>query len=604
MQPTRLFDIMDRQAQEQPAAVCLGAKIAGDWQTFSYAQVAQTSRELGIGLLNLGLAKGERVALIANNRPEWVYTDLALSQLGCPTVPIYPTATVTDCECILAHSEARYLFVSSAAIYTKIQSIRAQLPMLKEIYSFEHIPGVRHWSELTDSGSKATAEQLKAHAKTRSEVTADDLASVIYTSGTTGKPKGVMLSHHNFLANILAIDSIMNSPKFAKALSFLPLSHVLERVGIYFYQLNGISIYFAESMDTVAKNLAEVRPNVFVCVPRVLEKLYDVIVAKGRELTGAKKALFDWALILALHYDPAAWHSPLAACKLGIARKLIFSKWRAAVGGNIDLIIVGGSALQPRLGRVFWGAGLKVIEGYGLTETSPVISFNTPTDVRIGTVGKVLPNLQVKIQPEEGYRANEGEILVKGPSVMAGYYKNAEATLEAIDHEGFFHTGDIGMIEDGFLRITDRKKEMFKTSGGKYVAPLAVENKFRESPYISQLIVIGDNRKFPSAIIVPEFTHLEQWAVQAGIKASSPQALLQVAAVKELFEVEVARLNQSFGRWEQIKKFLLVTDEWAVHTGELTPKLSLKRKVIEAKYQALVNDLYDHLDTDHVQPGH
>ena len=604
MQPTRLFDIMDRQAQEQPSATCLGVKLDGEWQTITYAQVAQRARELSLGLLSLGLGKGERVALIANNRPEWVYTDLAASQLGCPLVPIYPTATVNDCETILAHSEARYLFVSSAAIYEKIQSIRAKLPKLKEIYSFDPIAGVKPWQELADVGAKANAELLKAHARARTEVTTDDLASVIYTSGTTGKPKGVMLSHQNFLANILAVDTVMNSPKFTKALSFLPLSHVLERVVIYFYELNGTSIYFAESMDTIAKNLTEVQPNVFVCVPRVLEKLYDAIVAKGRALTGAKKALFNWALVLGLQYEPNGWQNPIKAAQLAIARRLIFSKWHAAMGGNIEIIIVGGSALQPRLGRVFWAAGFSVIEGYGLTETSPVISFNSPDEHRIGTVGKVLPNLQVKIQQEEGYRAGEGEILVKGPSVMAGYYKNPQATLEAIDHDGFFHTGDIGIFEGQFLRITDRKKEMFKTSGGKYVAPLAIENKFRESPYISQLIVIGENRKFPCAIIVPEFAHLETWAKESGVAAPSHQALLESEKVKALFEAEVERLNQGFGRWEQIKKFRLVSDEWAVHTGELTPKLSLKRKVIEAKYQAIVEDIYDSTDGSYTPPAH
>jgi long-chain acyl-CoA synthetase len=594
MQPTRLFDIMEQQAQEHPLPDALAAKIKGSWRLYSSQEVVDTARELALGLLGRHkLAHGDRVGLISLNRPEWIFTDLALLQLGAVSVPIYPTATAKDYEYILGHSEATVVFVSTRSIYDKIVSIKDNLPNLKAVYSFDELEGVTHWSEVLEQGRRSAPATVAALSERRNQVTPDDLASIIYTSGTTGTPKGVMLTHHNMLSNLTAVKNVIDVSIVKRALSFLPLSHVLERLGIYMYQSSGIAIYFAESIDSIARNLVEVKPQGFITVPRLLEKIYESIVAKGQELTGAKRALFDWALHLGLSHDPDKPAGPVASVELSLARKLVFSKWIEALGGNLKLVIVGGSALQPRLARVFWAAGIRAIEGYGLTETSPVIAFNNLTEHRIGTVGKVIPNMQVRIAQEEGYRTGEGEILTKGPSLMKGYYRNPEATSEAIDSEGWFHTGDIGMLEaGGFLRITDRKKEMFKTSGGKYIAPLAIENKLRECPYIAQAIVVGENQKFPAGIIVPEFSVLTPWCAAIGIKATEPAELIERPEVIDLFKQEIDRINANFGQWERLKQFRLVADEWSITSGELTPKLSLRRRVIVAKYKEQIDAIY------------
>ena len=591
MQPTRLFDIMAMQAAERPIPDSLAAKVGDKWQTWSSAQVMATAADVSHGLRALGVKRGDRVALISMNRPEWAFVDLGVLQLGAAVVPVYPTATITDYEFILAHADVTVAFVSTRAIFDKLNAAKAKLPLLREIFSFDPIEGVKHFRELTDSGAKNADRNALEAAK--AAVKPDDLASLIYTSGTTGTPKGVMLSHTNLMANVTAVTTRIPLGDIKRALSFLPLSHVFERMVSYLYQYASISIYYAESIDTIARNLKEVSPNVFVTVPRLLEKIYDGIVAKGTALTGIKRRLFNWSMALGLAHDPDKQPGIIAGCELAVARRLVFSKWQEALGGQMQLVIVGGSALQPRLARIFAAAGINTFEGYGLTETSPVIAFNTPDFHRVGTVGKPLPNVTVKIQPEEGYRPGEGEILAKGPSIMAGYYKNPEATAESMTADGFFRTGDIGLIEDGFLRLTDRKKEMFKTSGGKYVAPLALEGKLKESPFVGQIMVLGENRKFPSALIVPEAEPVLKWCRDHGVTCGTMADAASSAKVKELFSDEVRRLNQAFGHWEQVKQFRLVADPWTIESGELTPKLSLKRKVILAKFKPLIDEMYN-----------
>ena len=598
MLPTRLFELMELQAAERPIPDALAAKVGDTWRRYSSQEVVDTARSLALGLLaRHQVAKGDRIALISMNRPEWVFTDLAISQLGAVSVPIYPSATAKDYEYILGHAEVTIAVVSSAEIAQKLASVRATLPRLKAVYMLDDfkgsdIKGVEHFTDLFEAAKKADASVTAELKSRRDSVTTNDLASIIYTSGTTGTPKGVMLSHQNFLSNCLTVLEVVNISHLKRALSFLPLSHVFERLACYAYQHLGTAIYFAESVETIVKNLPEVKPQIMATVPRLLEKVYEAIVSRGRELTGAKRALFDWSLKLGLTYDPDRPAGLTKSLQLAIARKLVFSKWQAALGGELDIILVGGSALQPRLARVFWAADIHAIEGYGLTETSPVIAFNSLTDHRVGSVGKPLPNLQVKINQEDGYRQGEGEILVKGPSVMVGYYKNPEATAQAIDAQGWFHTGDIGMLDEGFLRITDRKKEIFKTSGGKYIAPLAIENKLRESPYVAQVIVVGENQKFPSAIILPEFETVRKWYLSQGKTIGSNEDLINREETKDLIKQIVDESNANFGQWEKIKQFRLVADEWSIASGELTPKLSIKRKVIVAKYKDLIDGIY------------
>jgi long-chain acyl-CoA synthetase len=590
MEPKRLFDIMAIQARERPLPDALAAKTSGSWVKYPSAKVVEIADQISLGLMQLGLKKGERVALISMNRPEWALCDLGILQTGAASVPIYPTATATDYEFILGHAGARVALVSNQAILAKVEQVRSKLPNLKEVYSFDRLPGVKHLDDLIALGRNGPPEAL---AKAKAAVNGPDLASLIYTSGTTGTPKGVMLTHDNILANLAGVAKVMPARGLTRALSFLPLSHVFERTVSYFYQHSGIGIYYAESIDTLAKNLKEVSPQVFVTVPRLLEKVFETFTTKGRQLAGVKRKLFEWALALGQGFDPDRAPGLSTVISLAVARRLVFSKLLDGLGGELKLVIVGGSALPPRLARVFWAANLPVLEGYGLTETAPVIAVNTPSAHRLGCVGKPLPNVSVRIQQEEGYRPGEGEILAKGASIMQGYLNNPDATREALDPDGWFHTGDIGVIDEaGFLKLTDRKKEMFKTSGGKYVAPLALENKFKESPYIAQVVVVGENRKFPSALVVPEPQALADWCKQSGVPYANLTEAIRQDQVRQLFSGEIERLNQGFGQWERVKQFRLVADEWSVATGEMTPKLSLKRKVIMTKYRDLIDGMY------------
>lgn len=580
----RLFDIIDRYKSQYAQDMMVAGKRDGKWVKYSTEQFVDRIDNLSKALLSLGLQKGDKVALMSGNRPEWNIVDFACNQIGVAIVPLYPTLSAQDLSYIVNDAGAKLVFVSNADLTKKIDQAIEDHHLEIDVYTFDKVDGKASYETLVEQG-KALDTDL---APIRAVVDGDDLLTLIYTSGTTGKPKGVFLTHGNIISNVEACSHLV--PANAKtALSFLPLCHIFERMVVYLYLSKGIQIYYAENLDNIVVDINDVKPQIFTTVPRVLEKVYDKIVEKGKALTGVKKSLFFWALDLGHRYQEPPKNGFLYNLKLGIARKLIFSKWKEALGGNIELIISGGAALQERLGRVFWAAGIKVLEGYGLTETSPVIAVNShvETDVKFGTVGRVLKNLTVKI-------ASDGEILVKGPSITVGYFKNNEATTEAIDSDGFFHTGDIGeLTSDGFLKITDRKKEMFKTAGGKYVAPQALENKFMESTLVAQVMVVGENQRFPAALIVPAFEELEKWAKHKGITFGSKEELIKNAEVIDKYQKELDRLNNDFGQWEKVKKFELLPKEWTIDGGELTPKLSLKRKVILKNSEAIINKIYE-----------
>ena len=580
MQLTRLFDLIPHQISTYNKEVAFGRKEQGVWKTYSSIEAKGIVDELSLAFLAQGLVEGEKVAIVSENRPEWNFIDLALQQIGVISVPMCPTITVDDYAYIFDHAEVKLIFAGDQTIYDKASKAGGD----RKIYSFDRLEGVTHWTELQKEGVGGDLIQLEAH---KAKVKPEDLFTIIYTSGTTGRPKGVMLTHANVLSNLISVSYIMSPPKGeSKVLSFLPLCHIFERTASFCFIYLGYSIYYAENMETIGENLKEVQPQVFNTVPRLLEKIYDKIVAKGYQLTGVKKKLFFWALELGLRYDPAAEMGAWYDFQLKLANKIIFSKWREALGGNVMQINSGASALQPRLARVFWAAGIRVCEGYGLTETSPVVtaSIGTKEEIRIGYVGKIVADVEVKI-------AEDGEILVQGPNVMQGYYKEPEMTAEVIKN-GWFHTGDIGILDGRYLKITDRKKEMFKTSGGKYIAPQAMENKFKESPLIDQLIVVGADRNYASALIVPSFDGLREYCSRKEIPYTSDREMLQNEEVQEKYLSEVEQFNQLFGKWEQIKRFELLDTPWGIETGELTPTMKLKRKVIMEKYADKVEALY------------
>ena len=580
----RLFDIIERYKSQYAQSTMLAGKRDGKWVKYGTDEFVKSVDNLSKALVSKGLQKGDKVALMSGNRPEWNITDFACNQLGVAIVPLYPTLSAQDLSYIINDAGAKLVFVSNTDLTKKIDQAMEEHQLDIEVYTFDDVAGKTSYQELLDKGETLEIDL----APIRAAVDSEDLLTLIYTSGTTGKPKGVFLTHGNILSNVEACGHLV--PDHAEtALSFLPLCHIFERMVVYLYLSKGIQIYYAENLDNIVIDINDVKPQIFTTVPRVLEKVYDKIVEKGKALTGIKRKLFFWALDLGHSYQEPPKNGAIYNLKLGIARKLIFSKWKEALGGNIQLIISGGAALQERLGRVFWAAGIKVLEGYGLTETSPVIAVNShvETDVKFGTVGRVLKNLEVKI-------ASDGEILVKGPSITSGYFKNEEATKEAIDEQGFFHTGDIGeLTADGFLKITDRKKEMFKTAGGKYVAPQALENKFMESTLIAQVMVVGENQRFPAALIVPAFEELEKWATHKGVAFNSKEELIENADVIDKYQKEIERLNNDFGQWEKVKKFKLLPKEWTIDGGELTPKLSLKRKVILKNTEVIVNKIYE-----------
>lgn len=584
MEVTRVFDLLAYSKEQFSLVDMLAAKDSSGWKKHSTAEVISKSNEISLALLARGINKNDKVAIMSTNRPEWNFVDMGIIQLGAVTVPLYPTLADNDLAFISKDAGIRIFFVENELLHEKLSRVLKASGIDAEIFTFETVNGAAHYSSIKTVPSEADHKQLEA---CKAAVRPEDLLTLIYTSGTTGDPKGVMLSHNNLVSNFKASAALVPAGTH-RSLSFLPLSHIFERMVNYLYMYSGISIYYAENMDSIVANLNEVNPSLFTTVPRLLEKVYDRIVSKGKEQKGIKKAIFFWALDLGLRFEPERKNGWFYETKLKIARKLVFVKWQAALGGNMKAIVSGGAALQPRLARVFSAAGINVMEGYGLSETSPVISVNTtaPGFTRFGTVGKVIAELTVKI-------ASDGEIIVKGPNVMLGYYKHPEKTREAIDSDGFFHTGDIGEIDsDGFLKITDRKKEIFKTSGGKYVSPGELENKFKESPFIEQMLVLGEGQRFPSALIVPAFEHLKSWAAFKGITNLSNQALVKDEAVLEKYQKEMNEYNAEFGNWEQIKKFVLLPNEWSIDGGEMTPKLSVKRKVVMEKYKKEVESIY------------
>ncbi|MBZ0328323.1 MAG: long-chain fatty acid--CoA ligase [Altibacter sp.] len=588
-EPKRLFDFPYYQLETYPLENALVSKVKGEWIGTSTQEYINKANALSRGLIRLGVQPNDKVAIISmTNRTEWNICDIGILQTGAQDVPIYPTISEEDYEYVLNHSESVYCFVSCAEVYEKIAKIKDNVPSLKEIYSFEQLPNCKNWSEVLELGED-NSNQNEVESR-MAAVSENDLATLIYTSGTTGRPKGVMLSHKNIASN--ATGSAKRLPiemGKTKALSFLPVCHIYERMLLYMYQYCGVSNYFAESLETISDNLKEVKPEVMTAVPRLLEKVYDKIYAKGADLTGIKKKLFFWAIDLGLKYEPYGQNGWWYESKLKIARKLIFSKWQEALGGNLQAIASGSAALQPRLARVFNAADIPVMEGYGLTETSPVVTVNDMRNggFRIGTVGKAIENTEIKI-------AEDGEILVKGPQVMQGYYKDPDKTAEVMK-DGYFHTGDIGEIDaDGFLKITDRKKEMFKTSGGKYVAPQLLENAMKQSRFIEQIMVVGEGEKMPAAFIQPNWEFISEWNKRKNKGLSEdPKVLVNDPILIARIQKEIDVFNERFGKWEKIKKFELTPDIWSIESGHLTPTMKMKRKVIKEKYLSLYNKLYE-----------
>jgi long-chain acyl-CoA synthetase len=585
---TRLFDFPYYQLQKNNIPAALVTKYNGKWVKTSTQEYVDQSNCISRALFRLGVQKNDKIAVISSsNRTEWNVMDIGVLQIGAQNVPIYPTISEDDYEYILNHCEAKYCFVSDEEVLRKVNLIKKNLKQLIEVYSFNEIEGCKNWRELLQLGKDFSNQDEVEDCK--NQVKPEDLATIIYTSGTTGRPKGVMLSHHNIVSNV--IDSSPRIPfdeGTSVALSFLPVCHIFERVILYIYQYYSVSIYFAESIDKLSDNIKEVKPTVFSVVPRLLEKVYDKIYAKGTELTGIKKTLFFWAINLGLRYEPYGANGFWYEIQLTVARKLIFSKWKEGLGGNLNVMVSGSAALQTRLTRVFAAAEMPVMEGYGLTETSPVISVNCHKEggFRIGTVGRVIQNVEVKI-------AEDGEILCKGPNVMMGYYKDEALTNEVLK-DGYFATGDIGEIDqDGFLKITDRKKEMFKTSGGKYIAPQIIENVMKQSRFIEQIMVIGDGEKMPAAFIQPNFDFIREWEKIHGLEVGiSNLEIVSNPKVIERIQEEVERLNEKFGNWEKIKRFELTPDVWSIEGGHLTPTMKLKRKIVREKYKDLYTKIY------------
>ncbi|MBC7614619.1 MAG: long-chain fatty acid--CoA ligase [Pedobacter sp.] len=576
---TRVFDLLRHNLENFPKDEFISGKVNGGWKKYSTHFFCDTTDQLSKGLTTLGIKKGSRVAVISPNRPEWNICDYAIMQLGAYQIPLYPTLAENDIKFIIENAEISIVFASDEALFKKLSTVNKTLNNPVLIYTLNKVDGANHWEELIAIG-KVTDVNLDTY---REQVTKDDILTIIYTSGTTGTPKGVMLTHNNLVQNFEK-SSILLPEGVLTALSFLPLSHIFERMVSYLYAYCGVAVYYAESMDTIVADIQEVKPNTFSTVPRLLEKVYDKIMEKGKDLKGIKRGIFFWSLALAEKFDhnKGWWYN----FKLAIARKLVFKKWQEALGGNILVLVSGGAALNARLNRIFWAAGMPVFEGYGLTETSPVITVNHFGATMFGTVGSVIEGVEIKI-------AEDGEILTRGHHVMKGYYLRDDLTAESIDNNGWFHTGDIGEIVNGkFLKITDRKKEIFKTTGGKYIAPQMLENRYKESPLIEQIMVLGENRKFPAALIVPTFAALKTWCDKKGIPYTTNEEMICNEQVLDKYNRTIAILGADFGKWEQVKRFALLSKEFSIDGGELTPKLSLKRKVILEKNNNIIEKIY------------
>lgn len=596
----RLFDCLDYQQRTGPLATMLSAKEKGSWKAYSTQDSIDIINRLSAGLLQLGIGANDgtdegtdKVAIISSNRPEWLFTDMAVQQIGGVLVPVYPTTYPNELQFIFNDAAVKVLFVNNKELYDKVSAILPYVPSLKHIYTFEEVPDVPHWTNLLDNATTTWLEKVET---VKAGIPESALATIIYTSGTTGTPKGVMLTHKNIVSCIkLGTSSFpFNDEAQGKALSFLPLNHIFERAMSYIYLSNKVSIYYAENLDTIGENLREIHPQCFSTVPRLLEKVYEKILSAGQQLTGVKRNLFFWSVRLAEQYDGPNYGSIFYKAQLAIANKLIFSKWRAALGGNVKYIITGGAAAPIKLLRIFNAAQINVFEGYGPTENSPVISINRQKPIglkKIGTVGPVMDGIEVKLEAD-------GEICVKGPTVMKGYYKRPDLTAETIVN-GWLLTGDIGVFVENaqhknmpFLKITDRKKELFKTSGGKYVAPQPIENKLKESPFIEQVIVVGAERKFVGALIVPAFAYIKSWMEIKGFSFTSNEDAIKMPEVLNKIKEVVEAANDHFNHVEQIKKFELLSKEWSIETGEMTPKMSLKRKIIMEKFKDSIERIY------------
>lgn len=583
MEVKRIFDIPYYSQKHFNKSVYLADKRQGEWVGVSTDDYINTINQLSRALLKYGLKKGDKIGLISStNRVEWCFFDQAAQQIGAITVPIYPSIADVDCIYNLSNSDTKVCFVSDEKLYIKIASIQKAVPSLQDIFTFDKVAGAKNWKQLLELG-EATDNQSEVDA-IKATITEDDLVSIIYTSGTTGTPKGVMLTHKNIMSDVEGCSEIIpHKHPDNKALSFLPLCHVYERMVLYIFTLSGISMYFAESIDDLSENLQEVKPHYMTVVPRMIEKVYDKIYQKGTSDGSIKSNIFKWALGIAENYEVGTPKS----LKHRIADKLVFSKWREGLGGNMITLVSGSAALNRKLNIMFHAAGIPILEGYGLTETSPVIAVNSFNNLKIGSVGKPIKNISVKIQ-------DDGEISVKGPTVTQGYYKDPERTKEIFTEDGYFKTGDIGHLDkDGFLFITDRKKEIFKTSGGKYVAPQAIENLARSSQFIEQIMVIGEGEKMPAALVQPDFVYAKEWATKNNIKLGNTEA--EIASSPELkaaIEKEIQHVNRNLGHWEQIKKIELTPEVWSEANGLLTPTLKLKRKIIKEKFSDLYEKIY------------
>jgi long-chain acyl-CoA synthetase len=586
MEMTRIFDILD--LYRQPGRInrdAFGKRVNEQWISISTKEYLVTVEQLSLGFLELGVKKGDMVATVLKNAPEWNYIDMALLQIGAVQVPIYPTISNASYSFIFNDAGVRFVFVTDQSIYIRLKDVLPNNETVETVFCIEPTEGVRNWREITELGKKST--KLAELESIKKSITDTELATLIYTSGTTGTPKGVMLSHRNMMSNSEGSTNILAYHPVTRVLSFLPLCHVLERIMNYTFQRHGATVYYCDNIELLGEYMKTAQPEMFAAVPRVLEKTYDKIMAKGRDLKGVKKILFFWAVKLGEQYEPWKNQGWWYNLRLAIARKLIFSKWHAAFGGKLNAMVSGGASLQERLARIFGAAGFYVIEGYGLSETSPIIAVGNfqPKGVKVGTVGPVLPGVEVKI-------ADDGEILCKGPNVMMGYYKRDDLTNEIFDKDGWLHTGDIGKFEGIYLRITDRKKEIFKTSNGKYVAPQPIENKLKESSFIENALVVGEAKNYAAAIILPAFNHIESWCRVKGRVYPGPQQAIEDEVIRRRIEREIDHMNESIDQSEQIKRFTLITDSWNVDSGELSPTMKLKRKFLQLKYAGMIEELY------------
>ncbi len=595
MEVTRTFDIVDLACNDMPREVMFGGKHGDKWVTYSTEAVRELTDLFSCGMMSLGYVKGDHIATIAPNKAEWNIVDHGLAQAGMIHVPVYPTIGQEEYLFILANSDAKAVIIGNRQINNKVAPVIAQIPAVRAVYSFDPVEGLMTVDDIIEEGRKNRERHMPELSSVRDSIKPSDLVTIIYTSGTTGNPKGVMLSHSNLVTNAIATSTAHDFGLGYRALSFLPLCHVYERMMNYHFQYKGTSIYYLENMGIIADTMREIRPHIANTVPRLLEKIYDNIISKGKNLSWLKKQIFFWAVALGLRFRLTG-NSRFYRFRLGIARRLVLSKWKEALGGQLRVLVSGGAALQPRLERIFWAAGIPVLQGYGLTETSPVIAVNPfrIPDIRFETVGPVLEGVTVKI-------ADDGEILCKGPNIMMGYYKATDLTAEVIDDDGWLHTGDIGRMEEKrFLRITDRKKDMFKLSSGKYISPQAIENKLKESIFIEQAMVIGENEKFASALVSPNFTYLHDWCFIHKIQYRDNQDLAELPEVIERLAREVRDVNRNLGEFEQIKRFKLVTEEWTPQTGELSPTLKLKRNVLEDRYQHIISEIYSFREKENV----